>query len=139
MSSDKNIINDELHGVLLAADTGIKESSNTLLLTGIILGIAISVILSTGFFNDLFKVDLSSFQNWGFYILIPFATLFTSTGLSIILEKKAYLKYRNDILAIAKKSGYSKYKLITIIEGYKQFENISKSLKKDIKIDKEWQ
>ena len=139
MSDEKIVINNELHGALLAADTGISEAGGSLAFIGVFLGIALSVILSTGFLDEQLKVDLSSYRNWWAYIAIPGFTFFIPiVTIKLLLEKKAYLNYRSDIMSLAKKSGLNKYKLIAIIEGYKKFENISKYLKQDIKIDKDW-
>lgn len=138
MSGEKNIINNELHGALLAADTGIREAFGSRIFTWFILGISLSVTISTGYLDEILKVDLRRFQNWVVYIAIPVIAFFMSAMVSSLMEKRAYLKYRIEILTIAKKSGFSKNQLITIIEGYKKFENISTHLKKDILIDKEW-
>jgi hypothetical protein len=139
MSDEKNIINNDLHGVLLSAETCIREAGSSFSTFGLILGIAFSVLLSTGFLDEQLQVNLSSYQNWGVYIAIPIIAFFIPTTLKFLMEKNAYLKYRSDISIIAKKSGFNKYKLISLIEGTKKFENISKYLKQDMKIDKEWQ
>lgn len=138
MSGEDNIINNELHGALLAADAGIREACGTILLTWFVFGVSLSITLSTGYLDEILNVDLRRFQNWAVYIAIPVIASFISAKISALMGKKAYLKYRNEILTIAKKSGFSKNQLITNIEGYKKFENISTHLKKDIMIDKEW-
>lgn len=129
---EETFINEELEVALLVANHRIGKTGGRISLFAIFFGVGLSVSLYSGLLEELMGLNLSKLHVWGIYIIIPFLTFLLSREIHPSFEKRVYLKERANIQAIANKSGFSKYKLISFIDDYKQLRIISLYLKKDI-------
>lgn len=133
--SDDNtaLMSSELQSALLLANYRIGISSRRITLLLIFIGATFPFFLYSGIFDAILGINLSKLQVWRIYILTPILFIILSPSIGKFFQKRAYIKEKNNIQIIAKKSGFSKYNLITFIDKYQQLYYISLFLKNDAK------